>query len=56
MAALSHWEERVFKISIPQSEPLNQAQIERTDIYAFDARCKGAAAYEDLMKEILSRG
>jgi chromosome partitioning protein len=54
MAALSQWQEKIFKTSIPQSEPLNQAQIERTDIFSFDARSKGALAYEALTKEILS--
>jgi len=56
MAALLQWEEKIFKTSIPQSEPLNQAQIERADIFTFDARSKGALAYEALSKEILSYG
>ena len=56
MTALSQWQEKIFKTSIPQSEPLNQAQIERTDIFSFDAKCKGAVAYETLTKEILSHG
>lgn len=56
LAALSQWESKLFKTSIPQSEPLNQAQIERTDIFSFDARSKGALAYEAFTKEILGYG
>lgn len=55
-AALSPWESRMFKTAIPQSEPLNQAQIERTDIFTFDAKSKGAVAYDALTEEILSYG
>jgi chromosome partitioning protein len=54
LAALSQWRDKIFKTSIPQSEPLNQAQIERTDIFSFDSRSKGALAYEALTQEILS--
>jgi chromosome partitioning protein len=54
LAALAQWRDKIFKTSIPQSEPLNQAQIERTDIFSFDARSKGALAYEALTQEILS--
>src|ERR1700675_1846181 len=46
MAALEQWAARIFKTSIPQSEPLNQAQIERTDIFSFEPKSKGALAYE----------
>jgi chromosome partitioning protein len=56
MAALSPWTERIFKTSIPQSEPLNQAQIERTDIFTFDPKCKGSQAYETFTTEILTYG
>lgn len=54
MAALSHWDGKILSSRIPQSEPLNQAQIQRTDIFSFDAKCKGAVAYEALTNEILS--
>jgi chromosome partitioning protein len=54
MAALMNWENKFFKTSIPQSEPLNQAQIERTDIFTFDSKSKGALSYESLVNEILS--
>lgn len=56
IAALAQWENKFFKTSIPQSEPLNQAQIERTDIFSFDAKSKGALAYETLTREILKYG
>ena len=54
MASLMPWQGKIFEASIPQSEPLNQAQIERTDIYSFDAKCRGAVAYEAFMHEILN--
>jgi chromosome partitioning protein len=54
MTALSPWEGKVFKTVIPQSEPLNQAQIVRTDIFSFDAKSTGAQAYEAFTREILS--
>lgn len=56
MAALEQWKGRMFKTSIPQSEPLNQAQIQRTDIFTFDRKCKGALAYQALTKEVLKYG
>lgn len=56
MAALAPWEKKIFKTSIPQSEPLNQAQIERTDIFNFEPKSKGALAYEAFTKEILHYG
>ncbi|TRZ76387.1 MAG: ParA family protein [Deltaproteobacteria bacterium] len=56
MAALEQWKHKIFKTSIPQSEPLNQAQIMRTDIFTYDPRCKGALAYQALTKEILRYG
>lgn len=54
MAALAPWEAKMFQTAIPQSEPLNQAQIERTDIFSFDAKSKGALAYEALATEVLA--
>jgi len=54
MAALAQWQQKIFKTWIPQSEPLNQAQIERTDIFSFDPHSKGAQAYEAFTQEILS--
>jgi chromosome partitioning protein len=56
MAALEQWKQKIFKTSIPQSEPLNQAQIMRTDIFSFDRKCKGALAYQALTREILRYG
>ena len=53
-AALADFEDHIFDTTIPQSEPLNQAQIYRTDVFSFDARSKGAKAYEALAQEILN--
>ena len=53
LAALSQWEDYIFKSTIPQSEPLNQAQVERTDIFTFDPKSKGALAYEAFTGELL---
>lgn len=54
MAALAPWQEKILQTVIPQSEPLNQAQIERTDIFSFDPKSKGALAYEALATEVLT--
>jgi len=56
MAQLSNWKERFFRTYIPLNEALNQAQMDRTDIFSFDPKGKGALAYEALAKEILSYG
>lgn len=56
MAALSRWQQKILKTSIPQSEPLNQAQIERTDVFTYDPDSKGAVAYQALTEEILNHG
>jgi len=56
MAQLAQWKDKFFEVKIPQSEQLNQAQMERTDIFSFDAKGKGAIAYEALTKELLSYG
>ncbi len=53
MAALEPWSDRILKTRIPVSEPLNQAQIEGTDIFAFDPRCAGARAFKQLAQELL---
>lgn len=56
MATLKQWKSKMFKTSIPQSEPLNQTQIMRTDIFSFAPSSKGALAYQALTKEILRYG
>lgn len=56
MISLSQWKNKMFKTSIPQSEPLNQAQMARTDIFTFDKQSKGALAYDALTEEILRNG
>ena len=52
MAALERWSDKMLQTQIPVSEPLNQAQIEGTDIFAFDANCAGARAFEELALEL----
>ena len=51
-AALERWQHKMFQTEIPISEPLNQAQIERTDVFTFDPTCAGARAYEELALEL----
>ena len=54
MSALEPWVGQMFETEIPQSEPLNQAQMARKDIYAFDPRSPGAIAYEAFVKEVMA--
>jgi chromosome partitioning protein len=54
MTQLAPWKDNFFETFIPQSEQLNQAQMERTDVFSFDAKGRGALAYEELTKEILN--
>jgi chromosome partitioning protein len=56
MAALAPWTQKICQTTIPQSEPLNQAQIERTDIFSFEPKSTGALAYERFAKEMLRYG
>ena len=52
LAALKAWEGKILKTVIPQSEPLNQAQMARQDIFRFAPESTGAAAYRDLIQEL----
>jgi len=54
LAALSPWESQILRTVIPQSEPLNQAQMARQDIFRFDPGSAGAASYRELINEIQS--
>lgn len=56
MTQLAQWKEQFLQTMIPLNEPLNQAQMERTDIFTFDPKGKGAFAYESLAKELLNYG
>jgi chromosome partitioning protein len=56
LAGLARWKDKMFLGTIPQSDPLNQAQIQRTDIFTFDPKCTGAVAYEAIAHEIESYG
>lgn len=55
LAALSPWSDRILKTRIPVCEALNQAQIARRDIFAFDRGCSGALAYRTLAWELTQR-
>jgi chromosome partitioning protein len=54
LAALGPWKEKLLATSIPESEPLNQAQMARQDIFRFAPDSKGAAAYRELIQELTS--
>jgi chromosome partitioning protein len=56
MTQLAPWKDKFFKTFIPQSEQLNQAQMERTDVFTFDPKGRGALAYQELAKEIMTYG
>ena len=51
-AALAPWIEKILRTTIPQSEPLNQAQMVRQDVFRFDPGSAGAAAYRELINEL----
>jgi chromosome partitioning protein len=50
--ALEPWKDKILSTFIPQSEPLNQAQMARKDIFRFAPDSPGAAAYRELINEI----
>ena len=52
MKALEPWKDKILSTVIPQSEPLNQAQMARKDIFRFAPDSPGAVAYRNLIKEI----
>ena len=52
LAALAPWEPKILRTVIPQSEPLNQAQMARQDIFRFDPGSAGAFAYRELINEL----
>ncbi len=45
---------RVFETTIPQNIKLNEAQSNGKAIFDYDADCKGAEAYMNLAKELLT--
>jgi chromosome partitioning protein len=51
-SALGGWADRILTTVIPQSEPLNQAQMARQDIFRFAPDSSGAAAYLKLIQEL----
>lgn len=50
---LKPYQAQVLQTQIFVSEPLNQAQMARQDIFTFDPRSRGAQNYEELTKELL---
>lgn len=54
LEALAAWDGRILRTVIPQSEPLNQAQMAQQDIFRFDPGSAGAAAYRELINELQS--
>ena len=52
MAALAPWDAKILRTVIPQSEPMNQAQMARQDIFRFDPGSAGATAYRELINEL----
>ena len=52
LAAILPWSGIVLRTVIPQSEPLNQAQMARQDIFRFDPGSTGATAYRELINEL----
>lgn len=51
-AALEPYQAQTLATEVPQSEPLNQAQIARVDCFSFDPSCSGSLAYADLASEV----
>lgn len=49
------FENKIFSTKIPQNVKLNEAQSFGKTIFEYDPTCKGAEAYQDLTKEILSK-
>ena len=54
LRVLEPWKDKIFRTSIPASEPLNQAQMARCDIFSFDPNSKGAEAYQALAQEVVN--
>jgi len=52
--SLAPWNGKLFETVIPQSEPLNQAQMASQDIYTFDPGSAGAMAYGQLINELIT--
>ena len=45
---------KVFKTVIPRNVSLKDASFNKQDIFAFDPKCKGASAYQKLIKELFN--
>jgi len=44
--------DKVFKTVIPRNVALKDASFNKTDIFAYEPKSKGAAAYQKLIEEI----
>lgn len=53
MKLLSPFKGKILKTQITRNEQINQAQLERMDIFAFAPNSKGAEGYSQLTKELL---
>jgi len=51
-AALEAYADHTLTTRIPQSEALNQAQIDQVDVFTYAPASKGAAAYLELAREL----
>jgi chromosome partitioning protein len=52
---LEPYKDKVLETKILTSEPLNQAQMAKRDVFAFDPRSRGADNYKALARELLRR-
>ena len=52
--ALEPYKAQTLATTIPQSEPLNQAQIDRVDVFSYAPDSKGAIAYRLLADELVA--
>lgn len=50
---LKPYQGKTFKTRVSISEPLNQSQIARQDIFTFDPKSRGAKDYDGLTQELL---
>jgi chromosome partitioning protein len=55
-AIQQRYKERAFETFIPKNVKLEEANSRRGSVLDYDPICKGALAYEALVKEVISRG
>ena len=54
-ASLARYARYVLPTVIPVNTTLAQAQLDGVPIFAFDPRCRGAVAYEELVEDVVHR-